>query len=79
MPYKSKIRTTPSQPNNKIYLGNLNQVVNEEQLKEHFAQYGEITAIHLPRDDKSKEPKGYAFITFSEISAAEAFDLLSGE
>jgi len=65
MLYKSK-RT-----GNKIYLGNLNTVVTDELLKEHFAQYGEITEIHLPRDKKSREPKGYAFITFADVSSAE--------
>ena len=56
--------------NNKIYISNLNKIVTETLLKNHFAEYGEITEIHLPRDKKSQETKGYAFITFAEGSAA---------
>ena len=58
-------------PNTKIYLSNLNQVVTEAQLKDHFAEYGEITEIQLPLDKKIRQPKGYAFITFAEASSAE--------
>lgn len=58
-------------PNTKIYLGNLNHTVTEHLLKAHFARYGEISEIHLPVDDKRKQPKGYAFVTFTEESAAE--------
>ncbi len=60
-------------PNNKIYLSNLNKSVTDAQLKEHFAEYGEITAVQLPTDRKSNEPKGYAFIAFAEeVSAKKA-------
>ncbi len=58
-------------PNNKIYLNNLNKVVTDAQLKEHFAEYGEITEVQLLADRKSNQPKGYAFITFAQESAAE--------
>ena len=58
-------------PNNKIYLGNLSKTVTDSLLKAHFAEYGEITEVHLPLDGKSKETKGYAFITFALESAAE--------
>ncbi len=58
-------------PNNKIYLGNLDKEVTDILLKAHFSEYGEITDINLPLDKKSKAPKGYAFITFSQKAAAE--------
>jgi RNA recognition motif-containing protein len=58
-------------PNNKIYLGNLSKTVTDSLLKAHFAEYGEITEVHLPLDGKSKETKGYAFITFALESSAE--------
>jgi len=56
--------------NTKIYLGNLSKQTTDTQLKEHFSRFGEITQIQLPIDDKSKELKGYAFITFNEENAA---------
>ncbi len=57
--------------NNKVYLNNLDTAVTASQLKEHFAEYGEITEINLPLDKKSKQTKGYAFITFTQQSSAE--------
>jgi len=59
-------------PNNKIYLGNLSKGVTDTLLKERFAEYGEITEVHLPLDGKSKEPKGYAFITFAQEISVES-------
>ena len=58
-------------PNNKIYLSNLSKAVTDTLLKEHFAKYGEITEVQLPLEGKSQKPKGYAFITFAQESAAE--------
>jgi RNA recognition motif-containing protein len=58
-------------PNNKIYLSNLNKTVTDTLLKEHFAEYGEITEVLLPLDRKSQETKGYAFITFAQETSAE--------
>ncbi len=57
--------------NNKIYLNNLDTSVTDSQLKDHFAEYGEITEINLPLDKKNKQTKGYAFITFAQQSSAE--------
>ena len=58
-------------PNNKIYLSNLNKTVTDTLLKEHFAEYGEITEVLLPLDRKSQETKGYAFITFAQETSAQ--------
>ncbi|MDH5219583.1 MAG: RNA-binding protein [Gammaproteobacteria bacterium] len=56
--------------NNKIYLNNLNKTVTDTLIKEHFAQYGEITDIHLPLDRKTGQPKAYAFVTFADEDSA---------
>lgn len=58
-------------PKNKIYLANLNMAVTETQLKDRFAEYGEITEIQLPLNKKTREAKGYAFITFTQETSAE--------
>ncbi len=59
-------------PHTKIYLSNLNKAATDTQIKEHFSEYGEITEINLPVDRKTRDPKGYAFITFTEESSAQA-------
>lgn len=56
--------------NNKIYLSNLNKTATDTLIKEHFAQYGEITDIHLPVDRKTRQPKAYAFVTFAQENSA---------
>ena len=56
--------------NNKIYLNNLNISVTDTQLKQHFAEYGDITEINLPIDKKTTQPKGYAFISFADEASA---------
>lgn len=58
--------------NNKIYLSNLNKTATETQIKDQFSGFGEISEINLLVDRKTKEPKGYAFITFAEESSAHA-------
>ena len=56
---------------NTIYLAHLNLGATEALLKEHFAEYGEVSQVHLPIDDKTNQPKGYGFITFVDESSAE--------
>ena len=65
--------------NTKIYLGNLSKTVNQDKLSEHFTQYGEINEVLLPLDRKSKEIKGYAFVTFELEASAQAALELDGQ
>lgn len=58
-------------PNNKIYLNNLDKNVTDTLLSELFAEYGEITEVNLPVDKKTRQTKGYAFITFAQECSAE--------
>ena len=43
----------------------------EEDLKKHFADCGEIASVRMPTWHDSGRSKGYAFISFTEASAAE--------
>ena len=58
-------------PSNKIYLCNLDISVTKAQLKERFSEYGHITEVLLPADKKTKELKGYGFISFADEGSAE--------
>lgn len=57
---------------NKIYVGQLPSAITEDDLKSHFASYGEINEINLPTDRKTGQTKGYAFISFAGPESAEA-------
>jgi cold-inducible RNA-binding protein len=56
---------------NKLYVGNLPYTINEAQLRDLFAQYGEIQELALITDRDTGQPKGFAFITFASQQAAE--------
>ena len=49
----------------KLYVGNLTYSVNEEQLKELFAQYGTVNDVRVI------ERKGFGFVEMSSPEEAE--------
>ncbi len=63
----------------KIYVSNLDKTINDTQLKEHFAKFGEIVDIQRPLERNNRQPKEYAFLTFSEPSAATNALALDGK
>jgi len=56
---------------NKLYVGNLPFSVDEAQLRELFASYGEISELALIMDRDTGRPKGFGFITFADQQSAE--------
>lgn len=57
----------------KLYVGNLDYSVTEEQLKELFSEYGVIKSVDVI------DGRGFGFVEFSETSEAEkAKDELDG-
>ena len=56
---------------NKLYVGNLPFSADESQVREIFAQYGEIENLSLIMDRDTGRPKGFGFITFVTQQAAE--------
>lgn len=56
---------------NKLYVGNLPFSVDETQLRDIFAPYGEISELALIMDRDTGRPKGFGFITFATQQSAE--------
>ncbi|KAI9023284.1 hypothetical protein DFJ74DRAFT_605955, partial [Hyaloraphidium curvatum] len=54
-----------------IYLGRIPHGFYEEQMKEYFAQFGEITHIRLSRNKKTGRSKHYAFLEFKSAEVAK--------
>lgn len=54
-----------------VFVGNVPFDASEEELYDIFSGYGTIERVHIPRRYNSKLGKGYAFVMFAEISAAE--------
>ena len=64
---------------NKLYVGNFPFSIDEEQLREMFSTYGEITELSMIIDRETGRPKGFAFITFATQVAAETALELDGK
>jgi len=45
-----------------IYIGNLSFDTTEEQLRQKFASFGEVTSVNIITDKHSGEPRGFAFV-----------------
>jgi cold-inducible RNA-binding protein len=56
----------------RIYVGNLSYDVTEEQLRQEFVAYGEVTSVSILTDRISGRPKGFGFVEMASKSEAEA-------
>ena len=55
-----------------IYVGNLSYRATEADLKEIFADYGEVTRVVLPTDRETGRLRGFAFVEMSEEAQEDA-------
>ena len=55
-----------------IYIGNMSFDTTEDQLREVFQVFGEVTSAKIIMDRDSNRPKGFAFVEMSSKSEAEA-------
>ena len=56
----------------KIYVGNLSYEVTEEELKQEFMSFGEVTSANIITDRDSGRTKGFGFVEMASKSEAEA-------
>ncbi|KAK6338942.1 Multiple RNA-binding domain-containing protein 1 [Orbilia brochopaga] len=54
----------------RLFVRNLTYSVTEEELEELFGQFGDLDEVHLPVDQKTHSPKGFAYIQYSTPSSA---------
>ena len=63
----------------KLYVGNLNYAVTEDQLKELFTQCGTVTDVVIISDKYTNRSKGFGFVEMSDPSEAQkAIETLNG-
>jgi RNA recognition motif-containing protein len=65
--------------NNKIYVGNLDYQMTDEELKSEFSSYGDIQDVIIIKDHETGRSKGFGFVTFAEESALEKALELDGQ
>lgn len=56
----------------KLYVGNLSYQTSESELRELFAQHGEVVSATLVMDRETGRPRGFGFVEFSDSSSAKA-------
>ncbi len=62
-----------------IYVGNLSYDLTDQDLKEIFSEFGEVTKVSLIMDRDTGRPKGFGFVEMAEDSAGQsAIDELDG-
>ncbi|EKD13707.1 uncharacterized protein L3040_005673 [Drepanopeziza brunnea f. sp. 'multigermtubi'] len=69
---KASIRQEGKPPSTRVFLGNLSFDTTEESLTQHFEKCGAIASIKIATFEDSGKCKGYAWIVFEELSAAES-------
>ena len=63
-----------------VYVGNLSYDLSEEDLKNAFGEYGEVTSAKIISDRYSGRSKGFGFIEMSSDDEAKAaIEGLSGK
>lgn len=63
-----------------IYVGNLSYQMTEEELKDTFSAYGEVTSVKIIVDRDSNRSKGFGFVEMeSSESATKAIEELDGK
>ena len=55
-----------------IYVGNLSREATEENLREAFAAFGQISTVNVIKDRFSGLPRGFAFVEMPNQAEAEA-------
>lgn len=56
----------------KIYVGNLSFSTTEEQLREKFAEYGEVEEVTVVTDRYTGRSRGFGFVTMPNSEEAKA-------
>jgi len=63
----------------KVYVGNMNYSTAENQLRDLFAQYGEVSSVNIIIDRYTGKAKGFGFVEMAnDDEAQKAIDALNG-
>jgi len=56
----------------KIYVGNLSSELTEEELRQEFEAFGEVTSVNIVTDKYSGRPRGFGFVEMASVSEGQA-------
>ncbi|QUJ67619.1 RNA-binding protein [Photobacterium sp. GJ3] len=66
-----------NQSSKTLYVGNLPYRANEGEVKDLFAEYGEVFAVRLMKDKRTGKRRGFGFVVMSSKDAAYAISQLN--
>ncbi len=55
-----------------IYVGNLSYEVTEEELRQQFEPFGEVSSVSIITDRVSGRPKGFGFVEMTSVAEGQA-------
>src|SRR5215471_7898931 len=55
----------------KLYVGNLSYNTSEDELRDAFAEYGEVASAKIITDRETGRSKGFGFIEFADDEVAK--------
>ncbi len=55
-----------------IYVGNLPHEVTDEELREAFEAFGEVTSVNIIKDKYSGQPRGFGFVEMPASAEGQA-------
>ena len=62
-----------------IYVGQLDYSVTEDDLKDAFSEFGDVSSVNIIKDRSSGQSKGFGFVEMPDDSeAAKAMEALNG-
>ena len=56
----------------KLFVGNLPFKITEGELQDLFSEHGEVSDVFIPLDRSTNRPRGFAFVTIDDNTAAQA-------
>ena len=56
----------------KIYVGNMSYDTTEDQLRQAFESYGEVSNVNIIKDRDSGRPRGFAFVEMNSNEEGNA-------
>jgi len=63
-----------------IYIGNMSFDTTEDQLRQSFEAFGEVSTVNIITDKNTGQPRGFAFVEMSvKDEAMEAISSLNGQ
>ncbi len=62
-----------------IYVGNLSYRTTEDELRNAFAEYGEVLSARIIQDRETSRSRGFGFVEMPDDAGKTAIDAMNGK